>query len=167
MEFVSCSKAEQEQLWIEHEKLVHWIVWRVCKRYGSDYDELYSHALVLFSEAAHLYESRVGSFSNWLTFRTYKGLQEIVRTDARRLRITGPVKEANELIPNRRDWLGKLIGDLSEDSRIVLEILFDLDTSKYKNKSLCKLELRRILRAQGVGNQKISDCFREIEAALT
>lgn len=154
--------------WKQHEDLVRWSTWRIIRRYGGDFDELFSEALVLFTSAAQSYDPKMGSFSNWITFRIYKGLQEIKRSEARRLRIAGPrvgLDHASNM-EQKTGLMEELSKLLSSESLEVVNILFSLDDSQFKNKSLLKLFLRKTLRQLDFSNEKISECFSEIEAAL-
>lgn len=153
-------------LWHSHEKLVQWTCWRILRRYGGDFDELFSEALVLYVEAVNSFEESRGSMSNWITFKVFKGLQESKRVQARRLRITGPMESVPTSIGEQEGFLEGLWKNLSHESRDVLGILFDLDTDQFKNKSLAKLHLRCTLQRLGHSVDHINACFAEIEAAL-
>lgn len=153
-------------LWATHEKLVQWTCWRIIKRYGGDFDETFSEALVLYVEAVNSFEQSRGSLSNWISYKVFKGLQETKRVQARRLRITGPMENVPATISKQEGFLSGLLKNLSTESQDVLAILFDLDTDQFKNKSLAKLHLRCTLQRLGHSADRINACFSEIEAAL-
>lgn len=157
-----------EQVWEEHHNLVHWHVWRAVKRYGGEFDELLSEALVLFTDAVQKYEPICGSVQNWIGFCIWHGLQEIKRTEARRLRITGLMGNDLANVFSRDCPIECLEKDLSEESKDVLAVLFSLDEiESYRNKSLAKLTLREALKEnKGWTNAQINRCFKEIEEAL-
>ena len=155
-----------EQCWEQHHNLVKWTTWKVIKRYGGDFDELFSEALVLFTDATLDYEPILGSLSNWIQFKVFHGLKEIKRTEARRLRIAGPMSGDLSAIYKHDSYSESLLRDLSEDARFVLAVFRSLDLSRFKNKSLAKIELRKALWEEDWDNDKVNECFREIEEAL-
>lgn len=156
-----------EHAWSQHENLVRFHVWRIIKKYGGDFDELFSEALCLFVQAMEVYEPIAGTVQSWINFTIYKGLLEVKRTEARRLRITGPVSDDLSSVYCRQCFLEELYKDLSTDSQDVLSLLFALDVQKFKNKSLAKLTLRQTLKDEmNWTNERINECFKEIEDAL-
>ena len=157
-----------EKMWLKHHNLVKWTTWKIVKKYGGDFDELFSEALVLFTVACQRYEPYVGTIQNWIGFSVYKGLLEIKRTEARRLNITGTMSDDLRFISSEPCPFEAIWTDLSDDSQSVLTLLFGLEGVRaFKNKSLAKLTLRTSLRTEkGWSNDKVNDCFREIEAAF-
>lgn len=153
--------------WGVHEELVKWTTWRIVKRYGGDFEECYSQAIVHFLEAIHLYQPCKGSLSNWIHYKVYKELQETKRTQARRLGYTGALLDTDKVpIVEKRSWLDGLVKLLSEEAKEALFVILTLDED-FHNKSLYKLKARQLLREQGYKNKTITSCFKEIEAALT
>lgn len=156
-----------EHAWSKHHDLVKWHTWRIIKRYGGDFDELFSEALVLFTQAVQSYEPILGELPNWIGYSVWHGLLEIKRTEARRLNITGAVGSDLTGVHKQEGGLSSLWRDLSTEAQDLLGVLFDMDVSMYKNKSLAKCKWRQVMREDhGWDNQKISRCFREIEEAL-
>lgn len=152
--------------WDAYKDLVKWTCWRIVRRYGGDYEECYSEALVHFVEAVQDYEPILGSLSNWISYKVYRGLQETKRTRARRLGYTGAWVEADESVPCRGDWFGSFCSLLSSEAQVAAKVLVELDVGFY-NKSIWKLEARRKLKKLGYDNELVNKCFSEIEAAIT
>jgi hypothetical protein len=155
--------------WSKHEGLARTITWRVVREYGGDYEELFSESLVLFVQACKTWEKDKGSLSNWLAWKIYRGLQERKRTEARHKSITGPIADGELLgsLFHHDKNIDLIWKDLSDDSRLVLHILFGMDV-KFRNTSLVRMSLRlKVQKETGWGNHKVTNCFREIEAALT
>lgn len=154
--------------WEQYEQLVRWVTWKVIKRYGGDYDELFSEALVAFTEATQSYDPNLGSLSNWIHIKCYKALQELRRTEARRNSITGPFVSLDEIktIYSSKSVFEDLWSILSDEAQTVLDLLFHLDCSQYKNKSFAKLSVRSTLMRKGWHKEEINQCFKEIEQAL-
>lgn len=154
--------------WKDHEELVKWTVWKIVKKYGGDFEETYSEALLLYVEAVQLYdESRGSSLSSWVGFRLYKELQETKRNTARRLGYTGAWLNIDKTsVTHKESWLDGLVKLLSVEAQEALFVILELN-NVYHNKSLFKLKARRKLREKGYKNESITSCFEEIEAALT
>jgi hypothetical protein len=158
-----------ENAWGMHEDIVRWMIWKIIRTYGGDYEELLSEAFVLFAKAVKTHNPNLSSVSTWIGYTVYHGLLEIKRTEARRLNITGPVSSLSDLrdIVNPKDSLSDLWKILSPDSQCVLNVLFGMrGLERFKNKSLAKLSLRKELLSNNWSSEKVNRCFREIEAAV-
>lgn len=158
--------------WVQYEDLVKWTVWKIVRKYGGDFEELYSEALVHFTEAVQCYEPYCGKLSNWISFRVYKGLQEIKRTQARRLRITGAVGRAEDNLVNaKRDFWSEINRAISVEAQQVLEVLLHVESrGKYngKNWSILKAATRSVLKKEhGYTNDLVNLCYSEIAQVLT
>lgn len=158
---------DSTKTWAQYEQLVRWTTWRIAKRYNYDFEELYSEALVLYTQAVQSFDECNGSASNWIRFRIYKGLQEVVRTRARRLNITGPISnELSRVADSEDSFIATLWKEVSTDAQQALGILFDLDVSKLLNQSKVKLRWRVALMDLRWTPDRIESCFAEIDAAL-
>lgn len=163
--------AEVHWEWDDHKHLVYWTTWKAVKRYGGDFDELYSESLVLYEQAKRSYNPSLGSASNWICFQIFKGLQELKRNEARHKAITGQIEKLGSRdVPNRKrvHLFDKIWSEASEETRTVLQVILGLDLGKgrFKNKSLAKLLIRQTLKGIGYTNEQVDSCFREIEVAL-
>lgn len=156
-----------DKAWTSQEKLVKWITWKIIRRYGGEFEELYSEACLLFVQAVQDFDESKGvKLSTWTTIKVYRGLQDLIRVRAARRRLVGKDQKLRDYEQNP-SFISTLLKDLSNESKTIVMLLFDFDSERtFKNKSLFKALVRNVMKDRGLSNEEVDHCFMEIEAAL-
>ena len=176
----------QEETYLEVQKLVYDVVNRFIKRYYPKnwklrqqlFDDLLGHANELFLDAYQKFvPDRCEEFSKWCSYRIRMGLLESLRkviTRNARLQQTDAFLEEIPNAPQLDFDRDELLGNLTEDARIVVLLVLDSPADVvYSVKSLggptatnVRKAVREFLRDIGWSQNRITKSFQEVKHAL-
>ena len=163
-----------EETYLEVEDLIRKEVWRICKKWGGDFDELMAEGQAVFMAAFDSYTPASGTqFTTWLVNQLRWNLTDQVRTRIGRNKRFEPVDD-QQITGCYRDWKpADLLDDLHEDARLVAKLVIDTPAEIawiYERKGGQPRNLRSTIRDYladlGWTTVRIAESFREVARAL-
>ena len=163
-----------EETYLEVENLIRREVWRICKKWGGDFEELMAEGQVVFMAAFDSYRPDCGAqFTTWLVNQVRWNLTDQVRERFRTGKRFEPADE-QQSAGSYRTWNpADLLDELGEDARLVAGLVIDTPAAIawiYERKGGQPRTLRSTIRDYladlGWTTVRIAESFREVARAL-
>lgn len=148
------------------------------KRYGGDFEELQSHAHLLFMDAWKKHNRERASFPTWCRYRVWYGLLDVLRTKMQKDNRHKQVPLSPDATAPR-PWLREFLADLSNDAKMIVMLVLDtpkdIELNMRRRRRLYKEEkdrartrraVREFLRDIGWTKDQVRTAFTEIKEAL-
>jgi len=170
-----CQRRNAEETYLEVEDLIRKEVWRICKKWGGDFDELMAEGQAVFMAAFDSYSADSGiQFTTWLVNQIRWTLTDQVRSRIGRNKRFEQVDD-QQIAGGYRDWKpADLLDDLHEDARLVAKLVIDTPEeiariyfAKGGQPRNLRSTIRDYLVDLGWTTVRIAESFREIGRALS
>lgn len=140
------------------EVVIHNLCQEAQRRFGMDYDDLFSRASELFIIHYKTHRPTKGDFDSWIYHKIRFGLIDHGRVHLRRSKKRESGDVNLELVPesHRWDWLS----ELSTEHQLVVALVLRMDRPTME-------KLRRILYQLHWDDEDISECIQAIRKGLS
>ncbi len=145
-------RAAAEETFLEVRNLIRQRVWKLSKKYGGDFEELFAEASVIFIAAYESYPAHNPpcGFTTWLTNQVYWGLEDELRGRVRTSKKFEPA-DPDQIQAKNRDWEpASLLEELGSDARMVVELVIETPA-----------EIDQIIRAKGGEARNVRSTIRD------
>lgn len=151
------------------ERLIYYLAGKFRRKYGGNFDDLYSHAEELFVHAYYTFDPTRCPFDKYVRKTIWWGLLEKKKVSARRLakhpEDSDPALRLDLTAQPKHFDLRLMLTDLSDDAATVVKVLLDLPKERSKARVRVSL-VRRMLHEAGWAAKRILETFTEISEAL-
>lgn len=175
MDSTALARDIRAEVYTDLQHLIHSLVGKFCARYGTDFDDYLSLAHLTFLKCFAKFDPSQSSFTTFIHWKIWYRMMEQRRTDARTYRVSKIASDVDvEMIPRKGSPFSfvDLIDELSEDSRMVVQLVFGRDVQlalQSRNANgphTARSAIREVLEDLGWTRQRIVETFDEIAAAL-
>ncbi len=156
--------------WLRSEKLVQDLAWKHCRKYGGDWNEVYSEAMFLFVTASLSHDGLSCKLSTWISLKVSRGLQDWrmrERGERRKLqRVPMPADvEERRTSFSLLDWIDELTHDARSVVAAILEspdeVLWAADAPRVQLRTI-----RTLLLERGWTPEQVQGAFDEVRMSL-